>query len=253
MAEPPSPSPSCCHRGTNTIPNWYPGASTRCFWRTGRTVRTISTSTTFGWSRSRSSFSSPEGKMGRMDIMSRLLVSRVTVLIAAAGIVLAGCGDSTGPSENEEGWNQYSVDDVTFEWMVDDSLAELNSRITAPTSGWVAVGFDPTSFMSEANLIIGYVSAGSTSIRDDFGTGQTSHDADTTLGGTHDIVLVKGSEGSDPIQTQIEFRIPMDSGDDYDKALVEGTTYAVIFAYGSNGADDFSSGHVYAESVSLEI
>ena len=176
----------------------------------------------------------------------------IVTLLTAALLILAGCGsESTGPSQNPGGWNEHNESGFILEWMVNDTTSTLHVRMTAPTTGWVAVGFDPQTVMLEANLIIGYVSGSSTELRDDWGTGQHSHDADTALGGTDNVTLVEGSETAG--ETTIEFTIPMDSGDAYDKALVEGTTYNVILAYGSNGADDFTSSHMWAAVIGLEI
>jgi hypothetical protein len=178
------------------------------------------------------------------------LTAAAAVLVSA--MLLAGCGsDSTGPSQNPEGWNEYTIDGVTLEWMVNDTTSTLHVRVDAPTTGWVAAGFDPVTFMSEANLIIGYVDGSTVSIRDDWGTGAVTHEADTALGGTDDVTTVTGSETS--TNTQIEFSIPLDSGDSYDKALVEGTTYTVILAYGPDGADDYTTQHEYATSISVEL
>jgi hypothetical protein len=179
----------------------------------------------------------------------RYLVPAITL---AAVLLLSGCGnDSTGPSQNPEGWNEYTIDDVTLEWMVNDTTSVLHVRIDAPTTGWVSVGFDPTSFMTDANLIIGYVDGSSSESRDDWGTGQVTHEADTALGGTDDVTLVSGTETS--TRTEMEFSIPLDSGDSYDKVLVEGTTYTVILAYGPDGADNFTTQHEYAVAISIEI
>lgn len=180
---------------------------------------------------------------------------RVTVLVAAVSIVigtLTGCGDSTTePEQGEEGWQEYSTGDFLFEWQFEDSPASLRMRLTAPTTGWVSVGFDPTSMMEDANLLIGYVEGGTAHIRDDYGTGQFSHASDVSLGGTDDAEIISGSESSG--ETVLEFRIPLDSGDQYDKVLMQGTTYTLIFAYGQDGADDFTSYHDWVESASFEL
>lgn len=177
------------------------------------------------------------------------------VLVAAAGLAvgsLAGCGDSaTEPEQGEGGWQEYSTGDFLFEWQFEDSPAALRLRLTAPTTGWVSVGFDPTSMMEEANLLVGYVEGGTAYIRDDYGTGQFSHASDVSLGGTDDAEIISGSESSG--ETSLEFRIPLDSGDQYDKVLTQGTAYTLIFAYGEDGADDFASYHAWAEAASFEL
>lgn len=172
------------------------------------------------------------------------------IALAALMVLAAGCGsDSTGP-EGAEG--TYTVDGFTFQWQQDpDSSQYLRVTLTAPTTGWVAVGFDPSEFMQDANLIIGYIDQAAGFVRDDYGTGLTTHAADMSLGGTSDVQLLSGSESGG--NTTISFRIPYNSGDQYDKVLQEGQTYTIIFAYGADGMDGFTSAHVWAESASIEL
>lgn len=177
----------------------------------------------------------------------RAMITTAVVLFA-----LTGCGDSTGPEEGDSGESIYTVDGFTFTWR--ESLYSADSlmiTISAPTTGWIAVGFEPTSFMEDADLIIGYVDQGYPHVRDDFGTGTVTHDSDVNLGGTRDITRIGGAETA--TETHISFSIPYDSGDIYDKQLTEGNTYTFIFAYGADGSDDFTSSHVWAESASFEL
>ena len=185
-----------------------------------------------------------------MKAISFALYSLILSLLMTS---IAGCGnDTTGPTEGDDGWSEYMVGDgFTFEWKTEDSSSTLRVKVTVQTTGWIAIGFDPTSYMEDANLLIGFVENDTSFLRDDFGTGQVTHDADTNLGGTSDIEIIDGSEMSNT--TILEFRIPMDSGDQYDKVLVEGNSYSMIFAYGENGADDYTSGHKWAEVLSIEL
>lgn len=171
-------------------------------------------------------------------------------VLTAVFILLAGCGsDAAGPSE-ENGWKTYTTDGFTIQWRVEQENT-LRLRLSAPTTGWVAVGFDPTLMMMDANFIIGYVQDGTGFLRDDFGTGVTTHQADTTLGGTHDATLIQASESGG--RTELEFTIPMDSGDIYDTVLTRGATHVILLAYGPDGAKDFTSPHQYAKAVALEL
>jgi hypothetical protein len=154
---------------------------------------------------------------------------------------------STGVSM---GWQQLEVDGFLLRWQT-QAGEKLAVELTGPTTGWVAVGFDPSMMMLDANIIIGYVSGGETFIRDDWGWQTTSHRADTLLGGTHDVIIDGGqeSEGS----TQIRFTIPLDSGDPYDKPLVPGNTYPILMARGPDGADDFTTYHAFYTVAEIEI
>ncbi len=147
-------------------------------------------------------------------------------------------------------WQEIEVSGFTLRWET-QAGGDLSVELTGPTTGWVAVGFDPSTMMLDANIIIGYVSGGDTFIRDDFGWQATSHRADTLMGGTHDVVIDGGSEAGG--ETQIRFTIPLDSGDQYDKPLVPGTTYPIILARGPAGADDFTTQHEFMTTAEITI
>jgi hypothetical protein len=132
-----------------------------------------------------------------------------------------------------------------------DTLGNLLVRVRAPTDGWVAVGFDPTNRMENANIIIGYVSNDTAYIRDDFGTGFTSHAADTSaaLGGNSNVTDISGTETGGV--TEITFTIPLNSGDSRDRVLVVGQVYSVILAYGTD--DSFDAPHTVTTRVGTNI
>ncbi|MFO7626653.1 MAG: DOMON domain-containing protein [Candidatus Fermentibacteraceae bacterium] len=171
-------------------------------------------------------------------------------VVITALLLIGSCGDPAGPS-GAEGWNNYTTDDVVFQWRVENDGATLHVKLSAPTTGWVAVGFDPSVMMKDANLVIGYVEDGTGYIRDDFGTGATTHEADTALGGTSDVTLIDSGETGN--ETEIDFSIPMSSGDQYDASLTQGETYTILLAYGPSGGDDFTSAHQFVRTVSLEL
>jgi hypothetical protein len=168
-------------------------------------------------------------------------------LSAALTLLPGGCGedDPFGPGD----WNSAQSSGIVLEWKVEAN--DLVVRLTAPSTGWVGVGFDPESGMRNANFVIGYVSDSGAHIRDDFGTSQSSHMSDLSLGGYDDVTYEDGYEEGG--ETQIEFVIPLDSGDIYDKPLLEGVSYTVLLAYGEDGADDFESQHELTTSIEIEI
>lgn len=153
-------------------------------------------------------------------------------------------------SAYSQNWQEVTVSGITLRWAT-TSATELSVELSAATTGWVSVGFDPVMGMQGANIIIGYYASGSAEIRDDFGVAPTGHDADTNLGGTSDLTVDGGSESSGV--TEIQFTIPLDSGDQYDKALVPGNSYLVMLAHGSNGADNFTSPHATRDTTTIEI
>ncbi|MCF7793298.1 MAG: hypothetical protein K9N09_05920 [Candidatus Cloacimonetes bacterium] len=158
-------------------------------------------------------------------------------------------GGDISLDNDTQNFNMETVEDFTFKWkVVGDSL---RCMLLAPTTGWLAVGFDPTDDMQNANFIIGYVNNGTTYVRDDFGVSETMHSADVGLGGENHVTRVFGHEESGI--SEIRFTIPLNSGDQYDRILIPGQTYEIIFAYGFNGADDFNSMHDEEEDTDIQI
>lgn len=174
----------------------------------------------------------------------------LTALACIAVASMSGCGgDPAGPSG--EGWQEATVDGITIAWLAEGD--SLQAEVTAPTTGWVAAGFDPTLGMRDANILIGYFDADSSAamIRDDWGTSPSSHESDILLGGTGDVISFDASE--DAGSTTLAFTILLDTGDAYDKPLEPGSTYSVILAYGPDGADDFTTQHELATVTTITL
>ena len=60
---------------------------------------------------------------------------------------------------------------MTFAWTTNGK--QLDVKLSAATTGWVAIGFNPTDRMRGANFILGYVKDGKVSLTDDFGDAPT--------------------------------------------------------------------------------
>lgn len=122
---------------------------------------------------------------------------------------------------------------VTFYWRTDGE--SLFGALSAETTGWVSVAFDPENRMQGANYIFGYVKDGQATLFDMFGirpSGPGSHPPDDTLGGSNDILAFGGRESDGT--TVIEFQIPLNSGDGYDKPLTVGKEYKILLVWGAN-------------------
>ncbi|MEE9457194.1 MAG: DOMON domain-containing protein [bacterium] len=185
-----------------------------------------------------------------MDARTQL----ITTAVAAAALAFAAltCGCNTAEDEPPVGpgdGGSITIDGITFTWKPEGK--NLNATVKAPTTGWVAVGFDPAIVMKDANLIIGYVKDGQVFIRDDYGSGLFGHDADVNGGGQDNVTNKSGKEEGGV--TEISFTIPLDSGDERDRKLFVGQTHKVLFAYGPDGADNFKTQHQVRTKTDLKI
>jgi hypothetical protein len=131
---------------------------------------------------------------------------------------------------------------LTVYWRNDDNYLYL--ALQARTVGWLSIGFDPDRTHIGADIIIGAVSNGTVTIQDSYGTSErgTFHTPDVNLGGDYSIIASGGSQQNGV--TILEFQIPLNSGDKYDKALEAGSTVPVILAVGTTR--DLTSMHSFA-------
>lgn len=186
--------------------------------------------------------------------MNRLLRGCAMVSLI---LIAAACGGSdaeeTAQPVEESGdaapYEGVSRDGVTLTWEYTEDVVSFT--MSAPSSGWVAVGFDASSAMLDGDIIIGFVLDGELFISDQWGDGYTSHSADTELGGSYDILSAEGSE-SDGV-TSISFTRPISTSDDYDHVLEQGTSHKVLLAYGPQGSDSFEGRHEWVETFQVEL
>lgn len=129
---------------------------------------------------------------------------------------------------------------------------EIEFTMTAPTTGWVSVGFNPSVMMRNAHFVIGYVKDGRGFARDDWGTSNTGHSADVSRrGGVDNVRIIDAREETQV--TTIVFALPTHSGDPHDVEFIPGRTYTILAAYGPNGQDNFTSRHRARSSRSVVL
>jgi hypothetical protein len=124
----------------------------------------------------------------------------------------------------------------TVHWKNDDEI--LYMALTGEVTGWVAIGFEPTTGMKDADMILGLVSNGAVSVEDMYSTGNFGpHPPDTELGGAYDILSAGGSESDGT--TVIEFSRRMETGDEYDSAFTPGQTVRFIWGLANSDTPSF--------------
>ena len=166
------------------------------------------------------------------------------VTIAEAAPTIDGVID-TGEYSHEF---THPVTGVTIHWYND--AEEIYIGLESPGTGWVAIGFDPVAFMRGANFIFCYVDDGEAFVSDQYGSGSFSHLPDTGSGGTEDITEYAGVETGEG--TVFEFKMLLDTGDEYDNPLSPGGTHPVLNSVQMT-ADSLTAKHTRKGSFTITL
>ena len=181
--------------------------------------------------------------------MHKSAVCLLMLMLLPAAMIFAGGSQEESTPEVSDRLAQVEPDwYVTWEF-IDD---EIIFTMAAPTTGWVSIGFNPSQRMRDAAFVIGYIdNNGDVQIREDYGTGNTSHASDISLGGTEDVRVLSGT--TEEGKTVITFALPLDSGDSYDVVFTPGETYTMLLAYGPEGAQNFTARHRSRTSLEVQL
>ena len=136
--------------------------------------------------------------------------------------------------------HSLKAEDITFSWTIEGDL--IHVELSAKTTGWVGIGFNPESAMLGANIIIGAVKKGKVNIQDHFGSRKRGHTEDTKQGGTDHVKNAAGTE-KDGITT-ISFTIPLNTDEKFDTPIKADGTDIIMLAYGA-GRDSLKGHHPF--------
>ncbi|HEX7364746.1 MAG TPA: DOMON domain-containing protein [Dehalococcoidia bacterium] len=126
--------------------------------------------------------------------------------------------------------NANTYGDYELSWRSEEQFICIGLKVK--TTGWVAVGIQPGLTMNNADIILGDINNGQVAVYDQYSTGNFGpHPPDEQLGGTNDILEFGGKEIAG--YTIIEFKRALDTGDQYDRPLANGSN-KIIWAYGSD-------------------
>ena len=172
------------------------------------------------------------------------LIKSACSLLGAASVSLLLSGNLHASDYQ----HSLTVDKMTFAWSVAGETLAI--KLSAPTTGWVGIGFHPTDMMKDANIILGFVKDGKVEISDDFGTQVTQHSPDTKRDGQENVTVVSGSETGNT--TILEFTIPLKSGDPNDGVINPQADTVVLLAYGPD-QDSTKLKHQFAKTITVNL
>lgn len=140
----------------------------------------------------------------------------------------------------------YSGGEMEISWKNDAEY--LYMAMKSKTAGWLAVGFEPSEWMKDADTIMGWIVDGRTVINDEYCTGNYGpHVDDTDLGGTNDILAYGGRQEDG--YTVIEFKRRLNTGDRFDKAFTPGQSISTIWAVADSSNHDVKHNVAFGETI----
>jgi DOMON domain len=150
-------------------------------------------------------------------------------------------------SQLGKSFKSTTVNGMTFQWTFDKD--NLRCKATAPTTGWVAIGFNTQDELSGTNLIMGAVEQDFVTIDDRFIVGPGNHKSIAELGGSEALTLRAGNELSN--NTTISFSIPLSVNDKFHHDLHEGREYYVLMAFSRE--DDFQHHSMMRTTIKIKL
>ena len=146
---------------------------------------------------------------------------------------------------------QTVLEENGFEMSCEVREERLVVNLKGDTTGWLAFGTNASDRMEGADIIILWVddALGIAMGEDHFGTGPLSHEADMSLGGEQNMLVLSGRQTKE--DTAVTFTIPLNSGDEYDTELISGESYPLILAMGQNDNIETKHSRVYTAEITI--
>jgi calcineurin-like phosphoesterase family protein len=128
-----------------------------------------------------------------------------------------------------------------------------NDRIyftmSAPTDGWVAIGFNAQSDITGAYLIMGNVKKNKPKVVEYYTRSPGKYKSISELGGEVEVNNINGNENKE--NTKLQFSLPIKSSCQYKRDLTKGKKYFLLIAY--SRSDDFQHHSMMRTSLKIEL
>lgn len=125
----------------------------------------------------------------------------------------------------------------------------IHFEMSAPTDGWVTIGFNTTSGTKGAYLLMGNIINGKPNVEEHYTLSPGNY---KTISSLEEIPQVKDAMGDENFNTTtLKFSLPTKAGNKYQKDLSEGNEYTMIIAYSQE--DDFQHHSIMRTSVNVKL
>ncbi len=169
----------------------------------------------------------------------------LSIFFALFSLTLPAQVNDLGSKPKE--WSSIERNGMTFRWLIQEEYVSI--EISAPQQGWVAIGFNTKSGLTDTHLLMGRMVKGQAEISDRYVLAPGKHQAITKLGGTKWSTRISGLE--DRQRTLIRFSLPLNKADEWRHRLVPGKKYYVLMAFSRD--DDFQHHSMMRTEVLIQL
>jgi hypothetical protein len=139
------------------------------------------------------------------------------------------------------------IQGMQVQWYFQGGNVHIN--VTAPSTGWLAIGFNTRNDIIGANLIMAAVQHGQVRIEDQYVVRAGEHPLVSSLGGVSVVSNASGNEQNG--RTSVSFTIPQHSQDRFHYNLTEATSIYIICAYSAE--KDFAHHSMMRQYVAVVL
>lgn len=151
------------------------------------------------------------------------------------------------PTTKDPLWKQVQQNRMLVKWRIEGN--QLQCEMSAPTHGWLAVGFNTNNELAGTNLIMGAVEEEFYRVDDRYIVKAGDHRPMSSVGVQDRILQRHGIEEGG--KTTITFTIPLSSSDSYHLNLAEGAPYFLLMAYSLE--DDFEHHSIMRTQIEINL
>jgi DOMON domain len=126
---------------------------------------------------------------------------------------------------------------------------DIAFELSAPTTGWIAIGFNETESLAGTYLVMARVRAGVAAVVEYKTLAPGDYRPITALGGRASVVVIGGAEQGN--STSVRFRIPQLVTDGFHKQLLPSSKWRLLVAYSRE--DDFQHHSMMRTNVEINL
>jgi len=136
---------------------------------------------------------------------------------------------------------------MTVRWKMEKEY--IYFEIEAPTSGWVAIGFNETTSLAGTYLLMGRIRNGKAEVVEHYTEKPGNYKPIADLGIPNQVISISGDEKGN--LTKLKFSIPISKSSKYHKQLSTESKWTLLFAYSVD--DDFQHHSIMRTSVNIKL